>query len=73
MTETVQWYAWEILTGSEANAWFLMMAVFTFTCLTFIATNIGIRSGIHRIQKHLGIKVPKEDTSFLSKVRNWFN
>ena len=36
LNESWEWLAWEMFTGSEANAWWLMMCVFTFTFITFI-------------------------------------
>ena len=56
MTKTIEWYAWEMFTASETNAWWLMMCVFAITCITFIITNISIRKGIRDIKEHFGIK-----------------
>ena len=36
MRDTILWYAWEMFTLSEANAWWLMMCVLTLTLITFI-------------------------------------
>ncbi len=67
MDNKVLWYAWELLTAPESNAWFLMMFVFTFTCITFIITNIAIRDSIENIQSHLGI----ERVTLIDKVKKW--
>jgi hypothetical protein len=45
----VLWYAWEIFTDLETNAWWLMMVVYTLTCITFIWTNSKIRESIRNI------------------------
>tara|TARA_B100001939_G_scaffold207690_1_gene178570 strand:+ start:631 stop:951 length:321 start_codon:yes stop_codon:yes gene_type:complete len=37
------YYTWEIFTMDEKNAWWLMMVVFSVTCITFIYTNVKIR------------------------------
>ena len=37
------YYTWEIFTMDEKNAWWLMMVVFSITCITFIYTNVKIR------------------------------
>jgi hypothetical protein len=71
MTETVEWYAWEILTSSEANAWFLMMCVFAITCITFIITNMNIRDDIHDIKKYFNIKAKDEyKESWIDRIRD---
>ena len=71
MTNTWEWIAWEIFTDSENNAWWLMMCVFTFTCITFIITNIMIRDDIHAIKKYFNIKADDEyKESWLDKIRD---
>jgi len=47
------YYTWEMFTSLETNAWWLMMVVFTFTCITFIVTNVMIRKSIERIENQL--------------------
>lgn len=37
------YYTWKIFTMDEKNAWWLMMVVFSVTCITFIYTNVKIR------------------------------
>ena len=49
----ILYYAWEMFTGMEKNGWWLMMVVFTLTCITFIITNISIRQSIQKIEKIL--------------------
>jgi hypothetical protein len=71
MTNSVEWYAWEIFTGLETNAWWLMMCVFTFTCITFIITNIAIRNDIHAIKKYFNIKQEyKYKESLIDRIKN---
>ena len=71
MTETVEWYAWAMFTGLETNAWWLMMCVFTFTCITFIITNIMIRDDIHAIKKYFNIKTKDEyKESWIDRIRD---
>lgn len=50
---SVAYYAWEIFTSLETNAWWLMMIVFTFTCITFIWTNSKIREAIQDINENI--------------------
>ena len=49
--DSVMYYAWEMFTSLETNAWWLMMCVFTFTCITFIVTNVMIRKSIENIEE----------------------
>ena len=71
MTNTWEWLAWEMFTGSESNAWWLMMCVFTFTCITFIITNIAIRNDIHSIRKYFNIKQEyKYKESLIDRIKN---
>ena len=48
---SVAYYPWEMFTSLETNAWWLMMCVFTFTCITFIWTNSKIRESISNIEE----------------------
>ena len=49
----ILWYAWEMFTDLETNAWWLMMVIYTLTCITFIWTNSRIRDGIESINKSI--------------------
>ena len=69
LNESWEWLAWEMFTGSEANAWWLMMCVFTFTCITFICTNITMRNSLKNIETHIGVETQH---SLLYKIRVWF-
>ena len=51
IVNSVTYYAWEICTSLETNAWWLMMCVFTATCITFIVTNVMIRKSIENIEQ----------------------
>ena len=51
IVNSVTYYAWEIFTSLETNAWWLMMCVFTATCITFIVTNVMIRKSIENIEQ----------------------
>ena len=51
--DSVLYYTWEMFTSLETNAWWLMMCVFTFTCITFIWTNVKIRESIQNIEEIL--------------------
>ena len=51
--DSILYYTWEMFTGLETNAWWLMMVVFTLTCITFIWTNAKIRESISNIEKSL--------------------
>jgi hypothetical protein len=42
-----------MFTSLETNAWWLMMVVFTFTCITFIVTNVMIRKSIEKIEENI--------------------
>ena len=35
----------------ERNAWWLMMVVFSITCITFIYTNVKIRVNMAKLEK----------------------
>ena len=45
------YYTWEIFTMDERNAWWLMMVVFSVTCITFIYTNVKIRVNMAKLEK----------------------
>ena len=45
------YYTWEIFTMDERNAWWLMMVVFSITCITFIYTNVKIRVNMAKLEK----------------------
>lgn len=45
------YYTWEIFTMDERNAWWLMMVVFSVTCITFIYTNVKIRVKMAKLEK----------------------
>ena len=45
------YYTWEIFTMDERNAWWLMMVVFSITCITFIYTNVKIRVKMAKLEK----------------------
>lgn len=47
----ILWYAWEMFTDLETNAWWLMMVIYTLTCITFIWTNSRIRDGIESLNE----------------------
>ena len=47
------YFAWETITADEKNAWWLMMVVFTATCITFIYTNAKIRHYLRNMNKLL--------------------
>ena len=49
----ILWYSWSIFTDLETNAWWLMMVIYTLTCVTFIWTNSRIRDGIESINKSI--------------------
>ena len=49
----ILWYAWSLFTDLETNAWWLMMVIYTLTCITFIWTNSRIRDGIESINKSI--------------------
>ena len=51
--DSILYYTWEMFTSLETNAWWLMMVVFTFTCITFIATNVMIRKSIEKIVRDI--------------------
>lgn len=70
MFESIEWFTWEIFTSMETNAWWLMMCVFTFTCITFICTNVAIRTSLDRLERHLGIT--ESSHSLLKRIRVWF-
>ena len=44
------YYAWELFTMDEENAWWLMMVVFALTCITFIYTNVRMRVHLQKIE-----------------------
>ena len=50
---SVTYFAWEIFTSLEENAWWLMMVVFTLTCITFIWTNSKIRESLDEINENI--------------------
>ena len=50
---SIEYFTWEIFTSLEENAWWLMMVVFTLTCITFIWTNAKIRESIQGIEELL--------------------
>mgnify|MGYP003112817565 CR=1 FL=1 len=58
MNNEVKWIAWEMFTGSEANAWWLMMCVFTVTCITLIIGNIIDRHERGLLLDHFNIEQP---------------
>ena len=45
------YYTWEIFPMDERNAWWLMMVVFSVTCITFIYTNVKIRVKMAKLEK----------------------
>ena len=45
------YYTWELFTMDERNAWWLMMVVFAFTCITFIYTNVKMRVHLKKISQ----------------------
>jgi len=49
----ILWYAWEMFTDLETNAWWLMMVIYTLTCITFIWTNSRIRAGIESLNENM--------------------
>tara|TARA_Y100000310_G_C20037719_1_gene514723 strand:+ start:289 stop:477 length:189 start_codon:yes stop_codon:yes gene_type:complete len=51
--DSILYYTWEMFTSLETNAWWLMMVVFTFTCITFIVTNVMIRKSIEKIEENI--------------------
>ena len=71
MKESIEYLTWEFFTSTETNAWILMMMVFSITCITFIITNMNIRSGINEIKEHFGIEEEKE--SIIKKIERWID
>ena len=71
MKESIEYLTWEFFTSTEPNDWFLMMMVFSITCITFIITNMNIRSGINEIKEHFGIEEEKE--SIIKKIERWID
>lgn len=49
----ILWYAWSLFTDLETNAWWLMMVIYTLTCITFIWTNSRIRDGIESLNENM--------------------
>jgi len=49
----ILWYAWSLFTDLETNAWWLMMVIYTLTCITFIWTNSRIRAGIESLNENM--------------------
>ena len=47
----LSYYTWELFTMDERNAWWLMMVVFSVTCITFIYTNVKIRVKMAKLEK----------------------
>ena len=47
----ILYYTWELFTMDERNAWWLMMVVFAFTCITFIYTNVKMRVHLKKISQ----------------------
>ena len=47
----ILYYTWELFTADEKNAWWLMMVVFAFTCITFIWTNAKMREHLSKLEK----------------------
>ena len=45
------YYTWEIFTMDERNAWWLMIVVFSVTCITLIYTNVKIRVNMAKLEK----------------------
>lgn len=51
--DSILYLTWEMFTNLETNAWWLMMVVFTLTCITFIVTNVMMRKSIENIEKDI--------------------
>tara|TARA_X000001388_G_scaffold77268_1_gene77326 strand:- start:12728 stop:12967 length:240 start_codon:yes stop_codon:yes gene_type:complete len=67
MRDTILWYAWEMFTLSEANAWWLMMCVLTLTLITFIYQNNKRENKINLLLK--ANNIPFDDESVLTKIK----